>query len=653
VTASVEPSPEGVVLKALLAGIEAEAGAGFFRSLVRGLAEALDVDYAFVTEFDAALERFHSLAVFGRGAMMPDFDVPLAGTPCATVLAGEITHHPKGIQALFPEDRALVDWGVESYVGVPIVDRAGSVLGHFAILDGKPIADGSRLVWAMRTLAARVAAELERQRAEAALRESEERLSQLVESATDVIVGFDESGAIQVFNRAAERVLRCSRAEALAMPIERFVRLAGESPLLAELPRLVGREDGSFLGEEDGLVVLRADGTALAFEASLSGSEVGGGPLYTLILRDLEERRRAQQERAQLLLQSEYLQDEIRSYHNFDEIIGRSAVLAKVLEAVELVAPTDATVLVRGETGTGKEMIARAIHARSARSERPLIKVNCAALPAGVLESELFGHEKGSFTGAVEARVGRFEIADGGTIFLDEIGELPLEAQTKLLRILQEREFERVGGSRTRKVDVRVIAATNRDLRRESEGGAFREDLFYRLNVFPITMPSLRERPEDIPLLVHWFVQRHAKKIGRTVERVSAQTMRRLTAYSWPGNVRELENVIERALILACGPELEVEASILSEEARPPAASASASGPTLRVPSRVKVESSGAPSSSGSLEDVEREHILEVLRQTGRRIDGANGAARVLELNPSTLRSRIKKLGIRRSSDVA
>ncbi len=244
--------------------------------------------------------------------------------------------------------------------------------------------------------------------------------------------------------------------------------------------------------------------------------------------------------------------------HNFDEIVGTSAALKAVLKQVEVVAPTESTVLILGETGTGKELIARAIHTASSRSGRPFVKLNCAAIPTGLLESELFGHEKGAFTGAIAQRIGRFELADGGTIFLDEVGDIPLELQTKLLRVLQEREFERLGSTRTLRTDARLIAATNRELHNMVEQRKFREDLFYRLNVFPIYVPALRERSEDIPLLVNHFAQRFARRMNRTIETIPAETMAALTRYPWPGNIRELQNLIERAVILSHGPVLQI-----------------------------------------------------------------------------------------------
>jgi formate hydrogenlyase transcriptional activator len=300
--------------------------------------------------------------------------------------------------------------------------------------------------------------------------------------------------------------------------------------------------------------------------------------------------------------------------------------LTAVLENVRRVAATDSTVLITGETGTGKELIARAVHSSSRRKARPLIKINCAALPAGLVESELFGHEKGAFTGAIARRVGRFELAQGGTIFLDEIGELPADAQAKLLRVLQEREFERIGGSGPIRVDVRVLAATNRDLLKAVREKSFREDLYYRLSVFPVQLPPLRDRQEDIPPLVLFLVNNFAMRIGKRIDGVDKETMHRLLSYSWPGNVRELENVIERAVILANGSTLQIDPDIL------------APGPPL---------ADALP--EGTMQGVERDHISNVLRQTRGVIDGPHGAAKILNLHPNTLRSRMKKLGIGRN----
>ena len=346
--------------------------------------------------------------------------------------------------------------------------------------------------------------------------------------------------------------------------------------------------------------------------------------------RSEEKLQRAFQEIKQLKDQIEsernYLQEEIQLEHNFENIIGQSQSLQYALLKVEQVAQTDTTALILGETGTGKELLARAIHDKSRRKKRPLIKVNCASLSSNLIESELFGHEKGAFTGAHTKRKGRFELADGATLFLDEIGELSLETQSKLLRVLQEGEFERMGSSHTIKVDVRIIAATNRNLAEEVESGRFRKDLWYRLNVFPITAPPLRQRREDIPLIVNWLVKKICKKMGKQIESILASTMKTLEEYSWPGNIRELENVVERAVI-------------------------SSSSNVLRLAEKLESDQTDQLSTGRrkTLPEMERDYILEILEETNWQVEGKNGADKILGLPPSTLRSRMKKYGIQRS----
>jgi transcriptional regulator with GAF, ATPase, and Fis domain len=355
------------------------------------------------------------------------------------------------------------------------------------------------------------------------------------------------------------------------------------------------------------------------------------------LLQEIEERKEAEKslhdalaqiKRLKELLQAEniYLQQEVAREYNFGEIIGQSSAMSYVFFRVEQVAPQNATVLLLGETGTGKGVVARAIHGSSARKDRPMITVNCTSLPANLIESELFGREKGAFTGANVRQIGRFELADGGTIFLDEIGEMPLELQSKLLRFIQDGEFERLGNPRTIKVDVRIIAASNRNLEEEIRNGRFREDLFYRLNVFPITIPPLRQRAEDIPLLVHHFIAKFNKKMGKKIESISKETMKTFQEYSWPGNVRELESVVERAVITSPGTSLQVLDRF----------------DTFRKAGGLEAHDVKA------LADLEHDHILQVLKNTGWRIEGKNGAAGLLGLNPSTLRARMRKYGILR-----
>ncbi len=628
-----DPRPnEAELLRTLVEALEAETGDAFFRSLVERLARALGVTYAFVSELTRGGSHFKTLALFARGSLVPNFEVALSGTPCEAVLQGSIGHHPANLQRLFPRDTALVEWRAESYAGVPMLDRDGRPLGHFAVVDDRPMPDASRALEVMRIFAARAAAELERRRAEERLEARERMLSRIIASASDGIVTYEEDGTLLVFNPAAERILRCPASEALGRPVWRFATEEAAAIVGRAFEQL--REDPNlliFAGEADGIRAKRADGTTFVQEASLSRAEIDGRPLYTVIFRDVEERRTASRSLDTLRLQNAYLREELQQIYPFEEIVGRSSSLHRVLADVDRVAATEVSVLIRGETGTGKELVARGIHARSPRRERALVKVNCTALPPGLFESELFGHEKGAFTGATERRIGRFELAHGGTIFLDEVGEIPLDAQAKLLRVLQERELERVGGEQTIRVDVRVIAATNRDLEKAVAEGTFREDLYYRLNVFPVRVPPLRERAGDVPLLAEYFVGRAAAKLGRRFLGIAPETLGRLTAYPWPGNVRELENVTERAAILSAGPLLEIGPEVLG-------GAAGSEAPSVR----------GEVPADGSLEEVESKHIRAVLRSTGGKVDGPEGAARILGLRPSTLRSRMKKLGISR-----
>ncbi len=493
-------------LRAITAGTAAVTGTEFFHSLVKHLAEAFHVRYAFVAECtDAARTAVRTVSFLENDNICENITYALEGTPCEKVIAGQAYHHPEKLYNTFPKEA-----GMESYLGVPIHDSKGHIIGHLAILHDQPMATKPPPGLAiMKIFAARAGAELERKRAEEALQKA-----------------------------------------------------------LREVEALKNR----------------------------------------------------------LQAENVYLQEEIKTAHNFEEIVGTSSAIKKVFQNIEKVAATDSTVLVTGETGTGKELVARAIHTSSRRKDSALIKVNCAALPAGLIESELFGHEKGAFTGATTRKKGRFELADGGTLFLDEVGELPFETQAKLLRVLQDQEFERVGGSQTLKVDVRVIAATNRNLDEAVKHCTFRADLFYRLNIFPIHLPALRERREDISILANHFVGKFACRMGKRVERIAPEAMERLTRYHWPGNVREMANILERAVILCDGDELQTEHIGITPQ-----------------PLKSATEIS-------TLEETERLHILKALKETNGVVGGQNGAAKLLGLNRTTLLARMKKLGIEKTS---
>ncbi len=612
-------------LRAIVEGTARNTGEVFFESLARHLASTIGVNHAFVAEFAGVTTRVRTLAKWDHGRILPNVEYDLAGTPCEDVARGGLCHHPLSVHEKFPLDRDLKDHGIESYLGVPLLDGKGNVLGHLAVYDEKPMPPEPRKLFIFRIFATRAAVELERLRVEQRLVESERRYRELYEEAPNAYVSLGNDLRLTSVNRQASQLLGLPKEELLgASVLEHFADTASGRGR-AERAFREGFAGQEISGTE--LEMQRKDGGRLwvnAWIRPMLGDD--GSPLAVhSTWVDVTARVLAEAERSRLAEQNLYLRQELKSVHNFEEIVGRSPALAAVLDKVRRVAPTDATVLIHGETGTGKELIARAIHSASQRADRPLIKVNCAALPAGLVESELFGHERGAFTGAIARRTGRFELADGGTIFLDEIGELPADTQAKLLRVLQEQEFDLVGGTSPKKVDVRVIAATNRDLLKAVHEKSFRADLYYRLNVFPIRIPPLRERGEDIPPLAMFLLEKFAHRIGRRFEGLAPGALARLAAYRWPGNVRELENILERAVILSAGPWVDVDPEVLDLAPSGPVAAA-----------------------AGSLEEIEKAHILTVLNRTRWVIEGPQGAASILGLHPNTLRSRLKKLGFSR-----
>jgi PAS domain S-box-containing protein len=451
----------------------------------------------------------------------------------------------------------------------------------------------------------------------------------LFEQAPDAVLVIDHVGLVAQANAQLELSFGYKRAELVGQPVEILVPERyrpvhdGHRQAYAQSPHR--RRMG--LGLE--LYGRRKDGSEFPVDIMLNPVEADGQKLVLCVIRDISEMKEAKEALRRAEEEKRYLAEELITTHRFDRLVGESHGLKRVLKQVETVAPTDASVLILGETGTGKELIARAIHDLSARRAHAFVRLNCSAIPTGLLESELFGHEKGAFTGAVAQKIGRLELAHQGTFFLDEIGDLPLELQPKILRALQEKEFERLGSARTIPVNVRLIAATNRDLARMVNEGQFRSDLYYRLRVFPITLPPLRDRREDIPLLANYFVSQHSKSMNRSIETIPAAIMDALVGWHWPGNVRELENFMERAVILT-------------------------QGTVLRAPlAELKQINGDAPSADPNLEKAEREHIVRILRESRGLIGGVNGAASRLGLKRTTLNSKIKKLGIRRKDYIS
>lgn len=629
--------PPGKELDALLAVVEGTAKGTddqFFRALVQHLATSLRVGNALLAEFSSPT-RVKTLAYWRQGKLIPNVEYDLAGTPCQDVVRGNVCHYPRDVASRFPHDIALTEMGVQSYFGVPLIGPDDRHLGHLCVFDDQPMPETPQNSFLFRVFAARATAELLRLRMERELAASEQRFRDLYDEAPIAYVQEDMQSRFISANRAATRILGIAPSEVRGM--------IGMS-LVPETPDAQRRVKDAFAsigrGTDTGGVVLelrrKDDGSPIWIEW-WSKPDPSGQFTRTMFI-DITDRILMEQEKSRLTAQNSYLQEEIKAVHNFEEIIGQSPALLTAIEKVNRVAGTDASVLITGETGTGKELFARAIHSASGRRDKPLIKLNCAALPASLVESELFGHEKGAFSGAIQRRIGRFELANGGTIFLDEIGEVPLDVQVKLLRVLQEREFERVGGSSPIKVDVRIIAATNRDLTKAIREGKFREDLFYRLNVFPLALPPLRDRIGDVELLTQFLVAKIAAQIGRPMESIHADTLKWLGSYRWPGNVRELENVLERAMILANGPVLQIDHNLIEAT-------------NLHEAAHQTVPLVSTNLAAGeSLEAVDRRHILTVLESTNWIIDGVSGAAKVLNMHPNTLRSRLKKLGISRQT---
>ena len=629
-------------LRLVVEGTVSETGVEFFRALVKNLAAVMGTTGAWVTEYIPDKRRLRPHAFWLNGAFINAYEQAIDGTPCEAVVTGKkLVHIPDRVFEVYPNDSDLKAMQVVSYMGVPLFDRDQAVLGHLAVLDTKPLPARPGLISLFEIFAARAAAEQRRLKAEQQVRAREEQLAALLESAMDAIVVLDATSAIIRVNAAAERLFGCTAEDLVGEKLRDFLPAGSAAQFEAFVKELDAQPPGGpQLWIPQSFAVQRWDKTIFPAEATLSRFENRGLVFHTVILRNVDERLAAERRIELLTAEAEYLRENARNVAGMGEMLGGSAAMKELFALLQRVAATEATVLITGETGTGKELIAHSLHAASSRSAKPLVRVNCAAIPGTLMESEFFGHERGAFTGATTRREGRFALADGGTIFLDEVGELPLDLQAKLLRVLQEGEFEPLGSTRTRKVDVRVVAATNRDLEAMAREGKFREDLYYRLNVVPLPVPPLRERRGDVALLARAFIERLARRMGRRLEPLHPDDLQRLQEYHWPGNVRELQNVIERGIILSPGPRLDLNRAMpAGASPKPPAETRAAEIPRIL--------------SANELEALERANIERALAACGGRISGQNGAAQRLGLAASTLSSRIKALGVQRQQAAA
>ena len=630
------PPPDLAALRLVVEGTAGVTGRDFFRALVRNLATVMDTAGAWVTEYLPASRRLRAHAFWLQGRFVDPFEYDITGTACAPVVESRrFIHIPDRLIELYPGDPDLVAINAVSYLGVPLLDTNDEVMGHLSVLDVKPMPEDRRRLSLFEIFAARAAAESRRLRAEEQIRAREEQVSALLDGAMDAITVLDAAGTVVRANPAAGRLFGCDPDALIGRPLPEWLPEETVPRFESFVRELDARPDGGrHLWIPGDFTVRRADGARVTAEATVSRFENRGRTFHAVILRNVDERMAAERRIQELTAETEYLRESVREFSEIGDLLGESPAMRELFDAMRRVAAAGTTVLIHGETGTGKELIARSLHALSPRSERALVRVNCAAIPGTLMESEFFGHERGAFTGATTRREGRFAMADGGTLFLDEVGELPLDLQAKLLRVLQEGEFEPLGANRTRTVDVRIIAATNRDLKAMVAEGEFREDLFYRLNVFPLQVPPLRERRGDVPLLVRAFLQRFSRRMGRRLDPPHPDDLRRLSEYAWPGNVRELQNVIERAIILADSHRPNLQAALpgsAGEPAVPPDA-----------PANTRIYT------AEELVALERANIERALAACGGKLSGTDGAAQRLGLAPSTLASRMKALGIRR-----
>ncbi len=623
---TIRKPPSGLILlKKIAEGTSRYTGQKFFDVLVQQLAELLEVSGVWVTEYLSDSNRLRALSFYLRGNFVEEYEYQVEGTPCEPVLnCNTICHFPSKVIELFPLDPDLKPLGAVSYMGLAMRDFNGEILGHLAVLDDKPMAELPEYYSILEIFTGRAAAELARYKVEILLQESRSNLERLVNGIADPVLEFDQHLKLVQYNKAAKLQFSLDQYLTEGKPVSQLLDEEGKVQLTLSLKSILSSGSKVSVTLEN-FKMVAADGIMFPAAGWLSGYTYRNQLYFTLLVRNLSEKFQSEESIRQLNLQNLLLQEKLGKYQS-KEIIGESKKVIAALEMVEQVASTDTNVLITGETGTGKELFARAVHLASRRRDKPMVALNCAALPRELIESELFGHEK-----AMNSREGRFAMADQGTLLLDEIGELPLDLQAKLLRVLQLGEYEPLGSSQTRKVNVRVIAATNRDLLQEVQNGRFREDLYYRLNVFPIHVPVLREREQDVLLLAQAFLEKFSREQGKVVQPLSEADRQRLLGYHWPGNVRELQNMMERAVILCRQGQVDLSGIIPTSFSTEPIHNNS---------DQILTEA--------ELRQLEIRNLRLAMEKTGWRISGIGGAASLLGIPHTTLASRLKKLDIYR-----
>ncbi len=624
--------PAIIALKQIIETTSEFTGEEFFKALVKNLAEILDVHGVWITEFWAEQKKLNALAFWLEGEYVDKYEYLVSNTPCEPVLENnDICHVPKNVIELYPKDPDLKPLGAVSYMGISLRDIDGKILGHLALLDNKPMPEIPEVFAIFKIFASRAAAELRREIIQRKVIESESKLNRLVNGTSDAIIEFNSEFKITQSNDAATHVFQISNDKFIGTNLSEIFDPKSFNKFNSMLQQhnvLSNKYDSLHIKEP--LVCLNSTGESFPAKINLSYYKFENNIYYALYIRNIKDEISNELKIKKLNAEAVMLKEKV-SAQQYNYIIGNSEPIKKCVELVNQVAPTDANVLILGETGTGKELFAKAVHEASTRNSKSMVTLNCAALPSELIESELFGHVKGAFTGALNSREGRFSLADKGTIFLDEIAELSLPLQAKLLRVIQEGTFEPVGSSETKQVDVRIIAATHRNLKKHIEEGKFREDLFYRLNVFPINIPSLKKRGNDIMLIANAFFEKITKNKALSVMPLTKKDLNKLATYSWPGNVRELQNIIERGIITSYNGKFNLDSIF----------------PSLQKTQDEKTKSPNILTGDEIL-ILEKNNIIKALNLTNWKISGQDGAAHLLNLPRTTLTSKIKKFRIKR-----